>query len=286
MKFSIDAGHNAPKRDIGAGKHVSGHQNLEDYLTNLVAKSLGDKLKARGHSVVYTCPGLNSNFSSVEQSLQKRCQVANASKSDYFVSIHFNAFSSPAANGAEVYVFNEKSAAKQKAAAVLKNLCNLGFLNRKIKTFSFYVLKHTRMPAMLVECCFLTSPKDMDLITINATKHLYKIEQLADAIFYGLIGQNYMPPKGNEEKKINLSIPGKVEIEELQKNPIAIPVKASAPKPVNVYDSTINGNKVSVLKPGTYELQLMAEEENSYSFKINNKIVYINSNEITISAID
>ena len=169
MKFGIDIGHNCPP-DTGAVGIKK-----EDDLTKAVGTRLIQKLSAAGHSVINCTP---TQAATVGQSLQKRVNKANANQVDIFVSIHFNAFS-PTANprGTEIYAIS--NAGKAIAQSVLSEIVKLGFKNRKVKNVAFFVLKHTSMPAILIECCFVDSQADMNL---------FDAEKMAEAIKVGLIG--------------------------------------------------------------------------------------------------
>ena len=170
MKFGIDIGHNCPpdKGAVGIKK--------EDDLTKDVGTRLIQKLSAAGHSVINCTP---TQASTVGESLQKRVNKANSNQVDIFVSIHFNAFS-PTANprGTEIYAVS--NAGKAIAQSVLSEIVKLGFKNRGIKNTAFFVIKHTSMPAILIECCFVDSQADMNL---------FDAEKMAEAIKVGLIGK-------------------------------------------------------------------------------------------------
>jgi N-acetylmuramoyl-L-alanine amidase len=174
-KFGIDMGHNAPP-DIGASGIAK-----EDNLTLAVGTRVIAKLERLGHVPINCTPKWAS---SVIDSLSKRCQIANANRVDYYVSIHFNAFNG-SANGTEVYAIS--SGARRIAQYVLTNVIRLGFYNRGVKDGShLFVLKNTNMPAILVECCFIDSRRDMEL---------FDPEQMANAIVRGLTGQD--PTEGS-----------------------------------------------------------------------------------------
>ena len=177
MKFAIDIGHNAPPRDTGAVGLVS-----EDRLTKLVGEKLTEILKASGHQVILTAPRVAS---SVNESLGMRVKIANQSSANLFVSIHFNAANFKA-HGAEVYALSSTGGAI--ARSVLTEICKLGYYNRGVKSAPFYVLRHTTMPAILVECCFCDSKRDMDRFDHN---------DMARAIATGLIGE--LPDRGDSQ---------------------------------------------------------------------------------------
>lgn len=169
MKFGIDMGHNCPP-DTGANGI-----KFEDNLTIEVGNKVTAKLKNLGHDVILCKPDKSS---SVRDSLAKRCDKANTNKVDIYVSIHFNAFNGQA-NGTEVFATSD--AGNKIAKPVLDEIVKLGFFNRGVKNGSqLFVLRNTNMPAILVECCFIDSAKDM---------RLYDGEAMANAIVKGLTGK-------------------------------------------------------------------------------------------------
>ncbi|MEH2325166.1 MAG: N-acetylmuramoyl-L-alanine amidase [Nostoc sp.] len=189
MKFGIDSGHNCPP-DTGA-RGIK----FEDNLTLDVGNRVIAKLRALGNEVVVCKP---SSASTVRDSLSKRCATANASKVDIYVSIHFNCFNAQA-NGTEVFATSDTGI--KIAKPVLDEIVKLGFFNRGIKSGShLFVLKNTDMPAILVECCFVDSQKDMNL---------FNPEAMANAIVKGLTGKVpsvSVKPVQDEEDNVDASI--------------------------------------------------------------------------------
>lgn len=165
-KIAIDIGHNA---DYDSG--ATGIK-FEDDLTKEVGNRVIKKLRDKGYTVIETLP---SKASSTRDSLNQRTTVANSNEVDFFTSIHFNKFDGKA-NGTEVYYKQDVS--KSYATNVLNKITSLGFYNRGIKyNDTFYVLKNTNMPAILIETCFVDSQKDM---------LLYNADNIANKIVEGL----------------------------------------------------------------------------------------------------
>ena len=189
MKFGIDSGHNCPPDTGARGIKV------EDNLTLDVGNRVIAKLRALGNEVVVCKP---SSAGTVRDSLSKRCSIANASRVDIFVSIHFNAFNRQA-NGTEVFATSENG--RKIAKPVLDEIVKLGFFNRGVKSGShLYVLKNTDMPAILIECCFIDSQKDMNL---------FNPETMANAIVKGLTGKLPSAPVNpvqDEEDNVDATI--------------------------------------------------------------------------------
>ncbi|MDF5708490.1 MAG: N-acetylmuramoyl-L-alanine amidase [Nostoc sp. S4] len=189
MKFGIDSGHNCPPDTGARGIKV------EDNLTLDVGNRVIPKLRALGHEVVVCKP---NSASTVRESLSKRCATANNSKVDIYVSIHFNSFNGQA-NGTEVFATSDTG--RKIAKPVLDEIVKLGFFNRGVKSGShLFVLKNTDMPAILVECCFVDSAKDMNL---------FDAEAMANAIVKGLTGKvpsGPVNPVPDEEENVDTTI--------------------------------------------------------------------------------
>lgn len=179
MKYGIDIGHNCPP-DIGANGI-----RQEDQLTMEVGSKVVSKLKALGHEVIGCRP---SRAGSVRNSLQQRCDIANNNRVDIFVSIHFNSFNKQA-NGTEVFAISDTG--RSIAKRVLDSIVKLGYFNRGVKNGShLYVLNHTNMPSILIECCFSDNKPDMER---------YDAEDIATAIVKGLTGQTAQNPDADDK---------------------------------------------------------------------------------------
>jgi len=170
LKYGIDIGHNCPPADIG---YVG--IKKEDELNKEVGARVMEKLKVLKHDVVYCTPKSDSNLSN---SLYRRTNKANEEKVDCYVSIHFNGGNGKA-RGTEVFAISKES--KEIAGRVVNEIAKLGYVNRGVKDGSFlYVLKNTRMPAILVEGGFVDSKEDMER---------FNAENIANAIVKGLTGK-------------------------------------------------------------------------------------------------
>ena len=171
LTFAIDIGHNS-RYDTGAVGI-----RAEDITNKEVGTRVMAKLINLGYNVVDCSP---TNATSLTNSLQQRCDAANAANADYYVAIHFNMYNG-AASGSEVFIGSDRI--RTKAQQVLNNIVSLGYIDRGILDNSrgLYVLSYTNMPAMLIECSFLDSVSDMNR---------YDADAFADAIVNGLIADN------------------------------------------------------------------------------------------------
>ena len=157
IKVCIDAGHGG--KDAGA---VNGSR-YEKTDTLKIAKRLGKVLKANGIDVCYT------RTKDIYDSPSDKAKKGNASKADYFISIHRNAATSSIANGTEVLICNTKNKKYEIAKAICKQFNERnGFTDRGVKMRNdVAVLNQTNMPAILVEVGFISCKQDNELLDAN-----------------------------------------------------------------------------------------------------------------------
>jgi N-acetylmuramoyl-L-alanine amidase len=95
--------------------------------------------------------------------LQTRCDVANNLGARLFISIHVNSAPIESAHGTTVYWYKPQDAPF--AQAIEKNLIPLaGTQDDGTRHENFYVVRHTSMPAVLIETAFATNPGDVTLL--------------------------------------------------------------------------------------------------------------------------
>src|SRR5437762_1107361 len=100
-----------------------------------------------------------------------------------FVSIHYNALPRSSAHGIETYSENNRGAVL--AARIQQEIIDrVSTENRGIRSAEYYVLRKCRLPAVLVECGFLTNPTEAQLALTTAYR-----EQIAEQIAAGIIEQ-------------------------------------------------------------------------------------------------
>lgn len=134
-----------------------------------VATRLDAWLRARDFPTVMTrtrdLAGGDLPYRGALRDLKARVRVANDAAADLFVSVHENALR-PTSSGTETYHFYFSSpAARALAVSVHQEVVlRLGLPDRGIRSAGFYVLKHTAMPAVLVEGAFLSNPAEALLL--------------------------------------------------------------------------------------------------------------------------
>jgi N-acetylmuramoyl-L-alanine amidase len=169
----IDAGHGGHDRGGIPGQRVS-----EKDMTLDVARRLKSVLAASGYRVVMT------RDSDVFVPLGTRCVIANSYRNAIFVSVHFNSATRRGASGIETYFYSRDSLS---LASAIHHYVAGGAPsdNRGVRRRGYYVLRRTNMPAVLVECGFLTNPTE----AAYAQNASYR-QKLAEAIAAGVGRRN------------------------------------------------------------------------------------------------
>jgi len=158
------------RRTDGRGRSLL----LEKDVNLDVARRLKRWLERRGYRTIMTRTrdraGGDRLFTTVREDLQARVDIANNAPASLFVSVHMNAARSRAARGAETFHFTISGPAAAGLAGTIQDrlITRTGLPSRGVKQAGFYVLKHTAMPAALVEGGFLSNPLDSRLLATNA----------------------------------------------------------------------------------------------------------------------
>jgi N-acetylmuramoyl-L-alanine amidase len=169
----IDAGHGGHDRGGIPGQRVS-----EKEMTLDVAQRLKNTLAASGYRVVMT------RDSDVFIPLGTRVAIANSYSNAIFVSIHFNSAKRSGAGGIETYFYSRESLP---LASAIHYFVAGGApsSNRNVRRRGYYVLRKTAIPAVLVECGFLTNPSEAALAQTASYR-----QKLAEEIAAGVRGRS------------------------------------------------------------------------------------------------
>jgi N-acetylmuramoyl-L-alanine amidase len=167
----LDAGHG------GQDPGTIGINNLtEKHIVLPISLDVAEILRKEGIDVQMTRD--TDNFIS----LQGRTDRANQIDADLFVSIHANAInlSRPDVNGLETYYYQS---GRRLAEIIHWSVLNgVNIRDRGIRRARFYVLRHSKMPAALVEVGFATGAEDAPRLESPTHRR-----QMAEAIARGII---------------------------------------------------------------------------------------------------
>ncbi len=185
----IDAGHGAPDGGTSAPDGT-----LEKDLNLQIALKTKEILKFMGINTVLTRTDDNSIHDASANTIREkkisdiknRLNIMNNTENSVFVSIHQNHFSQSKYNGTQVFYSKNNPNSRNLAESIRKSVINdLQPKNsREIKQSGsdIYLLYHAQIPAVMVECGFLSNPED----TQNLKNEEYQ-RKLAFIIALGII---------------------------------------------------------------------------------------------------
>jgi len=182
----IDPGHGG--RDPGA----SADKVLEKDLNLTISLILADLLRFLGHEVIMTRTedvSLGNEVPGQQKrgDLQARLALSRQHPEAIFVSIHMNTYPSPNVSGMHIYYVrncNESAAIARRLRALnMEHLDAEADHEPKQSTSSLFVLSRISNPAILVECGFLTSPRDLELL--QCPNHQRKLALVIAAALMG-----------------------------------------------------------------------------------------------------
>lgn len=146
----IDAGHGGNDPGAQVGRLYEKHLALD------TAKRLNHFLRKKGIRTIMT------RRSDRFLTLQQRADIANRYRNSIFVSIHYNWTWKKHVSGIETFQCSPrgKTLASYVQYGMLSKLRRYRPVNRKVKYRKFYVLRHTKNPAILVEGGFMSHSKE------------------------------------------------------------------------------------------------------------------------------
>ncbi|MBR2383455.1 MAG: N-acetylmuramoyl-L-alanine amidase [Anaerotignum sp.] len=176
----LDAGHGG----WDPGKTGTDGKNEKD-LNLAVAEKLAEYLEIGGAEVILTRTSDEALGEGKRTDMAERKRIANESGADILISIHQNAFPSAKVKGAQVFYHNSSGNGKLLAESVQESLRSRvdGSNHRQAKeNDSYYILRTTEIPAVIVECGFLSNHEEEKLLNDEGYQ-----EKLAWAIYCGIL---------------------------------------------------------------------------------------------------
>ena len=150
----LDAGHGG----LDSGKiGISGQEEKDINLK--IALKIKKLLEEQGISVSMTRSADERLSETQTEDLKARTEIMNGSKAVLAVSIHQNSFRDSSVSGAQVFYYPDSDEGRKAADAIQEELNDMQPDNRKeIKANdTYYILKNTEIPVVIVECGFLSN---------------------------------------------------------------------------------------------------------------------------------
>lgn len=181
----VDAGHGG----IDPGK--VGINDAEEKTLNLqIAQRLKVLLESQGIKVVLTREdekGLYKEGTKNKkvEDMQKRCEIITKAMPVFTISIHQNSYTEEYVKGAQTFYYSESVEGRELAemiqASMIERLDKENHRTAKANE-SYYLLKRTPTPTVIVECGFLSNAQEAELLITEGYQ-----EQVAWAIHMGVM---------------------------------------------------------------------------------------------------
>lgn len=183
----IDAGHGGEDGGAVANNIVEKDINLS------ISKKLKDIFKASGFIVITTRDKdkmINTNGSSLRErkvsDMKNRLELFNKNENNIVVSIHQNKFSQEKYSGTQVFYSKNNPQSEIMAEYIRKNIAKLiqpeNERAAKPADGSIYLLYNSKVPAVIVECGFISNYTEANKLKDNNYQ-----KKLAFAIYSGVL---------------------------------------------------------------------------------------------------
>ena len=178
MQVILDAGHGG----IDVGKTgVNGEKEKDINLE--ISKKIKKFLSDSDVTVKMTREGDERLADSQREDLKARTDIMNGGAL-LAVSIHQNSYRDPAVSGAQVFYYTDSEEGRTAAGMIQAELNALAPDNEKEirANDSYYILKNTRIPTVIVECGFLSSYTEAEKLADDEYQN-----RIAEAVSEGIL---------------------------------------------------------------------------------------------------
>ena len=170
-KIILDAGHGG--FDGGA---VASDGTVEKDINLSICMTLSEYLESYGYDVILTrstdtaTDSTDSDKIAIRKKsdMKNRLELMKRNPDAIFVSIHLNKFTTSAANGSQVFYSGKSDESEFLGEYIQKRIVSMlqPFNTRvnKKATSSTYLLYNATVPAVLVECGFLSNKQELELL--------------------------------------------------------------------------------------------------------------------------
>ena len=178
MQVILDAGHGGV--DVGkTGVNGEKEKDINLEISKKIKKFLSDS----NVTVKMTREGDERLADSQREDLKARTDIMNGGAL-LAVSIHQNSYRDPAVSGAQVFYYTDSEEGRTAAGMIQAELNALAPDNEKEirANDSYYILKNTRIPTVIVECGFLSSYTEAEKLADDEYQN-----RIAEAVSEGIL---------------------------------------------------------------------------------------------------
>lgn len=176
----IDAGHGG----YDPGK-VASDGTQEKGINLSIAQLLAGYMRQGGANVTMTRTDDEALSENKREDLKYRAEFAADTNTDLFISIHQNSFPQESVHGAQVFYKKDSESGKALAICIqkrLKEVADMGNTRMPKADGSYYVLKNSKIPSVIVECGFLSNNDERSKLLNQKYR-----EHIAWAVYMGVL---------------------------------------------------------------------------------------------------
>lgn len=183
--IAVDAGHGGSD----PGK-VGVNDALEKDINLALALKLHDLLEKKEITVILTRDS-DASLAPLDATnkkasdMQKRCQIISDANPIFTISLHQNSYPAEEVKGAQVFYYSQSEQGKELAEILQSSLVSrVDPQNKRTAKAneSYYLLKKTPTPTVIVECGFLSNPTEAELLLDEAYQ-----DKLVRAVYMGIL---------------------------------------------------------------------------------------------------
>ncbi len=185
LTIVIDAGHGGV--DGGVVGVRSGTRESDINLA--LSRILQERFEEAGFVVIQTRPTEAGLYGAAtpgykRRDMEKRAEIIRGASPAAMISIHQNFFSQTSRRGAQVFYREDSDSGKTLASLIQTSLNSMPECVKRSQALAgdYFVLNCSDVPAVIVECGFLSNPEDEALLLTSSYR-----EKLADAIAEGTL---------------------------------------------------------------------------------------------------
>ena len=175
----VDSGHGG--EDPGK---IGVNGALEKDINLAIGKMLKEALEKENIQVVLTRDKDEMLAGSKSEDMKERVKIMNDAKPVLVVSVHQNSYVTEQESGAQVFYYSNSEKGKVLALDLQENLKKLDTSNRREAKANdtYYILRHTEVPTVIVECGFLSNWEEAEKLTTEVYQ-----QELALAVCDGIL---------------------------------------------------------------------------------------------------
>jgi N-acetylmuramoyl-L-alanine amidase len=189
ITIAIDPGHGGFDGGFTPGE-INGRAWTEKEINLSISLLLKERLLAAGYQVVMTREAdvalyKEGDASKKKADMQNRVAAINESGATLAVSIHQNSFTEESSHGAQTFYHPSSTEAEQLAKTIqteIKKVVADDNHRTEKSNDSYYMLKKSTCPLVIVECGFLSNPTEAQLLITEEYQ-----EKIAEGIFQGIL---------------------------------------------------------------------------------------------------